>query len=137
MTLAMLLLMGSQIAWAQVAAPTDGVLPAGVKAVWDLDKSQRERTPTRERICLNGLWRWQPAQADAERPPSGNWGFFKVPGCWPGITDYEQKDCQTLYAHPTWKDQSLARVAAAWYEREIAIPKNWADRRIELSLECL
>jgi hypothetical protein len=112
-------------------------LPRGVKAVWDIDKAHRETTPTRERICLNGLWRWQPAETNADHPPSGNWGFFKVPGCWPGITDYEQKDCQTLFAHPSWKSQPLARVTAAWYEREIEIPKNWADRRIELSLEYL
>ena len=36
-------------------------LPEGVKAVWDLDKAFHETTPTRERVCLNGLWRWQPA----------------------------------------------------------------------------
>ena len=42
---------------AQSVAP----LPRGVKAVWNLDKAYRETTPTRERICINGLWRWQPA----------------------------------------------------------------------------
>jgi beta-galactosidase len=113
------------------------LLPRGVTAVWGLDKAQRESTPTRERICLNGLWRWQPAETKADHPPSAKWGFFKVPGCWPGITDYEQKDCQTLFAHPSWKNQSLARVTAAWYDREVEIPKNWAGRRIELSLEYL
>jgi hypothetical protein len=30
-------------------------LPAGVRAVWDQDKAQGESTPTRERICINGL----------------------------------------------------------------------------------
>ena len=81
-------------------------LPTGVKAVWDLGKAERESTATRERICLNGLWRWQPADADANRPPAGNWGYFKVPGCWPGITDYKQKDCQTLFAHPSLEGPS-------------------------------
>ena len=33
-------------------------LPEGVKAVWDMEKAYRETTPTRERICINGLWRW-------------------------------------------------------------------------------
>jgi len=41
----------------EVAAP----LPEAVKAVWDLGKAYRETTPTRERICINGLWQWQPA----------------------------------------------------------------------------
>ena len=36
-------------------------LPESVKAVWDLGKAYHETTPTRERICINGLWRWQPA----------------------------------------------------------------------------
>ena len=27
----------------------------------------------------------------------------RSPGCWPGITDYMQKDCQTVYPHPSWR----------------------------------
>src|SRR5438445_106162 len=91
------------IAKAQVSA----TLPAGVRAVWDMASAHRESTPTRERICINGLWRWQPARGDLTRPPSGGWGFFKVPGCWPGITDYMQKDCQTVFAHPVWAQMNL------------------------------
>ena len=30
-------------------------LPPGVKAVWDFSKADRHATPTRERICINGL----------------------------------------------------------------------------------
>jgi hypothetical protein len=30
--------------------------------------------------------------------PGGDWGYFKVPGCWPGVTDYMQKDSQAVYA---------------------------------------
>ena len=59
-------------------------LPPGVKAVWDMSKAHRETTPTRERICINGLWRWQPAKADAAAVPPADWGYFKVPGFWPG-----------------------------------------------------
>jgi hypothetical protein len=42
-------------------------LPSGVRAAWNLEKAYRETTPTRERICINGLWRWQPAMV---WPPS-------------------------------------------------------------------
>src|ERR1051326_1851464 len=66
-------------------------LPSGVKAVWDVAQAYHETTPTRERICLNGLWRWQPADAGSDQVPAARWGFFKVPGSWPGITDYLQK----------------------------------------------
>ncbi len=115
----------------QTAAP----LPAGVRAVWDIAKASRETTATRERICLNGLWQWQPAET--QQVPAGNWGYFKVPGSWPGITDYLQKDCQTVFAHPAWKDRKLGSVSAAWYQREITVPSDWAGRRIAVAAEYL
>src|SRR5215203_5845383 len=86
------------------AAEPVAPLPDGVRAVWDLSKARREATPTRERVCVNGLWRWQPARGPADVVPADGWGHFKVPGPWPGITDYLQKDCQTVYPHPDWKD---------------------------------
>jgi hypothetical protein len=111
------------------------LLPSPVKAVWDLGRAWREKTPTRERACLNGLWRWQPARDLAESVPADRWGYFKVPGFWPGNTNYIQEDCQTLHAHPGWKDTDWRRVTAAWYQREITIPKEWAKRRIALDAE--
>ena len=111
-------------------APPETVLPPGVKAVWDLDKAYRESTATRERICINGLWKWQPGDSKAEQVPADNWGYFKVPGCWPGITDYMQEETQTVYAHPAWKGRRLRGITAAWYEREISIPPEWAGRRV-------
>ena len=69
--------------------------------------------------------------------PPGNWGYFKVPGCWPGIGDYMQKDCQTVYSHPSWANRNLGSITAAWYRREFQVPENWASRRIALRLEYL
>ncbi|HEV8377323.1 MAG TPA: hypothetical protein VGP99_00615, partial [Tepidisphaeraceae bacterium] len=68
------------------------LLPEGVRVVWNLANAQREATATRERACLNGLWRWQPLRGTGIEVPAGEWGYFKVPGPWPGITDYMQKD---------------------------------------------
>jgi hypothetical protein len=107
----------------------------GIEAVWDLKNALRESASTRERICINGLWRWQPAQEDSERVPDANWGSFKVPGCWPGITNYMQKDCQTVYAHPSWTTTKLSGITAAWYQREITVPSQWTGRRIVLQAE--
>ena len=116
---------------AQVELP----LPEGVRAVWDLNKAWRQTTPTRERISINGLWRWQPARDKAAAAvPTGEWGYFKVPGSWPGITDYMQKDSQTVFANPAWKDRKVAAISAAWYQREVEIPAAWQGRRIALSL---
>jgi beta-galactosidase len=112
-------------------------LPPGVQAVWDVAKAYREKTPTRERVCLNGLWRWQPAKESAESVPAGQWGFFKVPGFWPGTNNYIQEDCQTLHTHPTWKNVNLKGITAAWYQREITVPEEWAGRNITLKADCL
>ncbi|HTU93625.1 MAG TPA: glycoside hydrolase family 2 TIM barrel-domain containing protein [Gemmataceae bacterium] len=111
------------------------VLPSGVKAVWDLGRAYREKTATRERVCLNGLWRWQPRREVSDSVPADNWGYFKVPGFWPGNPSYIQEDCQTLHLHPNWKDADLRRTTAAWYQRELTVPEGWAGRRITLSAE--
>ncbi len=112
-------------------------LPEGVTAVWDMAKASHETTPTRERICINGLWRWQPARGDANGPPKDAWGYFKVPGSWPGIGDYLQKDSQTVFVNPAWKETKLSDVKAAWYEREIVVPAEWQGRRLSLSMDYL
>ncbi len=118
-------------------AQSSVALPPGVTAVWDAAKAVRETTPTRERLCINGLWRWQPAAENAREVPAGEWGYYKVPACWPGIQDYMQSDYQTLYPHPRWQNTKLAEVQSAWYEREISIPQHWAGRRIVLDVEYL
>src|SRR5262249_9872977 len=63
------------------------------------------------------------------------WGYFKVPGFWPGDSNYIQEDCQTLHAHPSWKEVDIRRLTAAWYQREITVPAGWASRRIALQAE--
>jgi len=112
------------------------ILPAGVKAVWDSAKAWRETTPTRERLSINGLWRWQPAVDTALEVPTNHWGYYKVPASWPGIEDYMQSDYQTLYPHPSWANTKLAEIRSAWYERTITIPRE-QGRRISLELEYL
>jgi hypothetical protein len=126
-----LLLGGLGVAQGAATAP----LPSGVKAVWDLDKAFREKTPTRERVCLNSLWRWQPAAERTDSVPADGWGYFKVPGFWPGNASYIQEDCQTLHAHPRWQGINPRQVTAAWYQRDITVPTDWAGRRLVLGAE--
>jgi beta-galactosidase len=108
-------------------------LPPEVTVAWDLARAHRESTPTREQICINGLWRWQPAASAPDTVPAEHWGYFKVPGSWPGITDYMQKDSQTVWSHASWRETRLRDLSAAWYQREISVPPDWAGRRITLS----
>lgn len=118
-------------------AQTQAKLPNGVKAVWEPNNASLETTSTRERICINGLWLWQPADLKSDQPPSENWGYFKVPGSWPGITNYMQKDSQKVFAHPNWKSTELRDIRAAWYQREITIPAEWNGRSLFLSTKYL
>ncbi|MDB5331040.1 MAG: Beta-galactosidase [Phycisphaerales bacterium] len=119
-------------------AGADAPLPAGVRAVWDLDSAARDKTATRERVCLNGLWRWQPAEKSSDVLPAGDWGFTKVPGPWPGSRgDYMWVDSQTYYPAPAWKNADLGKVVVGWYQREFTVPADWAGRRIAVSMEYL
>ncbi len=147
MLLSLLAWMAARAGGAELAASGDGgggesrgpdsvALPEGVRVAWNLGSAYRETTPTRQRVCLNGLWRWQPAGGAPEEPvPVRNWGFFKVPGSWPGITDYMQKDSQSVVMHPAWGTVRMSEVVSAWYEREFTVPAEWTGRRVALTLD--
>ena len=44
--------------------------------------------------------------------PAKGWGWFKVPGPWPGITSWIQKDCQTQIKGCYCMDASV--IPEAW-----------------------
>jgi len=111
------------------------VLPEGVKGVWDLSTADREATPTRERVSLKGLWRWQPAGDRTDSVAAEGWGYVQVPGAWP--RGPSRDGSQAFYPHPSWQNRPLQDVTAAWYQLEIAVPAEWAGRRIALSVEFL
>ena len=116
-------------------AEAGDVLPKGVKAVWDLNKAYRESTPTRERLCINGLWRWQPAGSEGEAAPDSGWGYLRVPESWPGGREWGGK--ALFFPHPDWAGKDLAGVTAAWQQREVTVPREWSGRRITLNTSYL
>jgi hypothetical protein len=129
---------------AQSSAQDAVELPAGVTAEWNLEKAFRETTPTRERICINGLWRWQPAPQEQKKPapgetlaaatpPSGKWGYFKVPGSWPGAHGQSAQETQRCYRHPG----SAQNEQVCWYQREINLPANWKNREVFIDINWL
>src|SRR6185369_7496511 len=81
--------------------------------------------------------RWQPGKIDDKGVPAEGWGFFKLPGSWPGINSWPMHDCQSVFPHPNWKNNNLAAINAAWYQREISIPADWTNRRITFYTEYL
>ena len=115
-------------------------LPEGVTAVWDETKAYREATPTRERICLNGLWRWQPGETRRHSRRRGTGAIARVPGSWPGISDQpssEGSPDRVCRIRPTGNQRRWGSIHAAWYQRTLTVPANWAGRRVSLDLACL
>ncbi|HIE52142.1 MAG TPA: hypothetical protein EYP85_10315, partial [Armatimonadetes bacterium] len=112
----------------------DAKLPPEVVARWDLESAFWQETPTRGRLCLNGLWRFHPAGAAFETlPPTGSgWGWLKVPGSWvpgsgvrpfgPDIWEAERK-------------YNPGQALLAWYHRQARVPASWRGRRIFLSAD--
>ena len=119
-------------------APAQTVpLPEGVKAVWNMSKAHKETTPTRQRICINGLWRWQPMTGELSGVPRDNWGWFKVPGAWPNYPSrpWLCEESQKVLKHPSWAKTSLNKISVAWYQREITVPRKWKKRRVVVSCD--
>jgi len=102
-----------------------------------LDAPQTDQTVSRERQCLNGLWRFLPL-ADNESltdtaPAAGNgWGYFKVPGIWP------QNDSDTSAFTPMLPKERLKNVEnwhTAWYRRTVTVPAAAAGKEVILEVE--
>ncbi|MFA5263499.1 MAG: beta galactosidase jelly roll domain-containing protein [Opitutaceae bacterium] len=117
-------------------------LPAGIDGVWDMGKAWKQVSPTRESICLNGLWRFSPVveSADMNLPAQGSgWGWFKVPGIWPNSDNFQvDPPAQDVLlpaateARMKEKNRWFDRLYQAWYQREFVVPDNWSGRRILL-----
>ena len=112
-----------------VASGDDALLRGGVKAVWDMDKAYHETTPTSERISINGLWRWQPADDVGDTRPGRQLGILQGPGALVvqqpdslSASDLERQEPEEM---PTWPGTS----------GDITIPDAWQGRRIAVYAE--
>jgi hypothetical protein len=120
----------------------DAPLPPGADPEpWRLDDAWRQTTPTRERVCLNGLWNFRPVLKDesAERVPAVGdcWGWFKVPGIWPNSAGVDSGP-QRVWLAPWLEERGGANAfEQAWYKRRIAVPKVWEGKRVALDFTLL
>ena len=119
-------------------AMDDAPLPAGASHVWDMTTAARQKSATRETICLNDLWRFLPLKNEAGTDVPGEkqgWCWFKVPGVWPNTSE---AGAQTIWMSD-WADEKVDLNAfdQAWYKREVTVPDNWAGKRVWLDLTML
>src|ERR1039457_6201729 len=91
-----------------------------------------EAPTTRERVCVTGLGRGQPAASEGDVAPDGGWGYLRVPESWPG-GDQGSVGRTVFFPHPDWAKKDLASVTAAWQQREVTVPREWRGRRIALN----
>ncbi len=124
-------------------AKADAPLPPGAEADPDaLEGAWREVTPTRERVCLNGLWGFRPVVAGetaAAVPAAGDcWGWFKVPGIWPSGTWEFADGAQRVWLAPWLEERGGGTLfEQAWYRRRLKVPPAWAGRRLALEFTML
>ena len=112
-------------------AAIDLPLPAGADDLAATTNVWRQSSQTRETICLNGLWRFNPEFSEAPKTPPGSnrgWGWFKVPGVWPQSSNGDQK----FLMPPGFDDADLLKLEQAWYQRPLNLPASWNGRRILL-----
>jgi hypothetical protein len=123
--------------------PVSGLISdEAITEVWSLDDAWRQATPTRERVCLNGLWGFRPVLSDetvTAVPPAGDcWGWFKVPGLWPHGQWEPGSGVQQVWLAPWLEERGGAKdVEQAWYRRRFAVPKAWEGRRLALEFTML
>jgi len=116
-----------------LGTPPLGAQPAPIQA--DPQGPVERVSRTRDRMILNGRWRFQPATREAAKAPTADWGLLSVPGTWQrtgwmhGMTGLPEPEKRGSGA--AWQDLG-PNLGRAWYEREITIPAEWAGRRIRL-----
>jgi len=113
---------------------------------WSFDAAWRTSSATRERVSLNGYWKFFPihtkpfdgsAAADKLPKEGEGWGFFKVPGIWSSENRNEQPVIYSPWIEFRLAEEKVAKDAfsQAWYKRRIDIPDTWAGSRVVLRLE--
>ncbi len=124
------------------APPPNGL---SLEENWSMADAWRRTTSTREIVSLNGLWQFYPVLTaeTARRMPAehSGWGFFKVPGIWPGMGKKKNQpgDSTMVYGLDAkrFPGGNPAALVSAWYRRTITIPDGWRNRRILLEITML
>ncbi len=120
----------------------DAVLPAGMSTNWD-QTSVVTVNAKRSQASLDGIWRFMPAAAGQASPPETGWAYIKVPGSWANRqrrgqssnNEGKSSDLVALGSGPQWENYDGAKVASAWYERQVPIPAEWQGRAISLRFD--
>ena len=85
-------------------------------------------TATRSALCLNGLWRFSPADEGRDVVHGGPWGTIPVPGAWSSRARWQTPVGGGEGYAPHYG--SLDGTAVGWYSRRVEIPADFAGRQV-------
>ena len=108
-------------------------LPSGMTLNWD-KTSIVTVNAKRALVSLAGIWHFMPAAEGTAEPPKVGWAYIKVPGSWQSSRG-RPADFLALGGGPQWDLYDGARVARAWYQRQVSIPAEWQGRAISLRFD--
>jgi beta-galactosidase len=111
----------------------DAELPAGMALNWN-KTSIVTVNAKRAQVSLDGIWHFIPAAEGAAEPPKVGWAYIKVPGSWQSSRG-RSADLLARGGGPQWDLYDGARVARAWYNRQVPIPAEWQGRAISLRFD--
>ena len=127
----------------RVSQPANAPLPQGAPSdLWSLDDAARVETPTRLRVCLNGLWGLRPAltndAADVVPGPNDNWGWGKIPSVWGHPNNWTCRG-QEVFFSDWFVDHGITPELQdrAWYRRDFTVPAAAAGQRVVLTFTML
>jgi beta-galactosidase len=111
----------------------DAERPAGVSLNWD-KVSITTVNAKRAQVSLDGIWHFIPAAERTAEAPKMGWAYIKVPGSWQSSRG-RPADFVARGGGPQWDLYDGARVARAWYKRQVPIPAEWQGRAISLRFD--
>lgn len=88
----------------------------------------------RERMILNGVWKFKPADSDGKKY---QYGLIRVPGLWARTHPWLRPPLDGVLVLPSgcgWNLKMLPKVFDAWYEKNITLPASWQGKRILLEM---
>ena len=88
-------------------------------------------------VCLNGEWRFQPADPELTFPPSGQWDPtpIRIPSPW-NVNGFSKGDGGDFRCFPSYPED-WEKVRCAWHRRGFYVPADWQGKRVFLRFEAV
>lgn len=115
------------------------MLAALIPPDWSLAKAHAEKRGLRERVSLNGYWRFIPCEAETKDVPAedAGWGWFLVPGerraC--GYGNFMHGDDGKVQRK--FKEKAVEKYPAGFYRRTFDPPASMKGREVRLYFDLI